>query len=147
MLARDLADPSPVVRGDDDAGSVLRRLVAGGWDGLVVVDGAGAPLTTTSLAQVLRMLLPEYIEEDVSLASVYAERQADVLADALAGRTVAQVLPQPGREPVVVDAGATLLEVAAVMASQRSSVVAVVDAGRTTGALGAHAVLRAALMR
>lgn len=147
MLARDLADPAPVVRGDDDAGWVLRRLVAGGWDGLVVVDDADAPVTTVSLAQVLRLLLPEYIEEDVSLASVYAERQSDVLADALAGRLVAQVLPQPRRDPVVVDAGATLLEVAAAMATLRSSVVAVVDAGRTSGALGAHAVLRAALLR
>ena len=145
MRARDLADPSAVVRRDDDASAVVRRLVAGGWDGLVVVEGSGRPLATVSLAQVLRLLLPEYIEEDVSLASVYAERQADVFAEAMAGRTVGQVLPQPPRQPVVVSPTATLLEVATAMATRRCSVVAVVESAGTIGAIGAHDVLRAAL--
>lgn len=125
----------------DAAGDVVRRLVARGWDGLVVVDGAGAPVATVSLAQVLRLLLPDYVEDDESLA-VYSGDE--VFAETLAGRTVRDVLPFPHREPVVVSPDASLAQVAAAMATRACSVVAVVAGTRVLGAVGAHAVLAAA---
>jgi predicted transcriptional regulator len=143
VRARDLADPAAVVGAHEDAADVVRRLVAGGWDGLVVTD-AGRTLATVSLAQVLRLLLPDYLEEDESLAAVYSETVADALGDALDGQVVADVLPQPRRDPVVVPADATLLQVAAAMARHACSVVAVVEHRRVLGAIGAHAVLAAA---
>ena len=127
-----------------DALDVVRRLVAGGWDGLVVVDDRG-PVATVSLAQVLRLALPDYIEDDVSLASVYAEKIADTFGETMRGRPVSEVLPWPHREPVVVRPTATLLEVAALMATEFTAIVAVVEHGRTLGAVGARALMRAIL--
>ena len=144
MRARDLLDPSPVVHRSSDALDVVRRLVAGGWDGLVVVDDDG-PVATVSLAQVLRLALPDYIEDDVSLASVYAEKIADSFGETMRGRPVSEVLPWPHREPVVVRPTATLLEVAALMATEFTAIVAVVEDGRTLGAVGARALMRAIL--
>lgn len=129
---------------DEDSHDVVRRLVAGRWDGLVVVDDDG-PLATVSLAQVLRLALPDYIEDDVSLASVYAETVADSFGESMIGRPVGQVLPWPHRDPVVVPPSATLLEIAALMATENTAIVAVVDDGRTLGSVGATALMTAVL--
>lgn len=147
--ARDHLDAGPVVSKDADALQVVTDLVHHHWDGLVVVDDAVAPLATVSLAQVLRLALPDYIEDDVSLASVYAERDADTFAETLRGRTVGEVMPRPRRRhpPIKVSPDDTLLEVAAVMAVHHTAIVAVVDDGHTIGALGAHEVMKATLPR
>ncbi|MGA7690583.1 MAG: CBS domain-containing protein [Jiangellales bacterium] len=149
MHARDHLDSGPVVSRDADALQVVTDLVHHHWDGLVVVDDSLAPLATVSLDQVLRLSLPDYIEDDVSLASVYAERDADTFAETLRGRTVGEVTPWPRRRhaPVTVSPDDTLLEVAAVMAVHFTAIVAVVDDGRTIGALGALAVMAATLPR
>ena len=112
-------------------------------------DGDGAWETTVSLAQVLRLALPDYIEDDVSLASVYAERDADTFAETLRNRQVHEVMPRPKRKnpPVVVPPAATLLEVSALMAVHNTAIVAVVEDERTIGAVGAHAVMHATLPR
>lgn len=132
---------------DADAVDVVTRLVEHHWDGLVIVDNMLAPLATVSVAQVLRLALPDYIEDDVSLASVYAERDADTFAESMRGRTVYEVRPRPGEQVVSVPPEATLLEVSAQMAVHFSSIVAVVDGERTIGSVGAHAVLTATLPR
>lgn len=147
--ARDLLDTGPVVHQDADALDVVTRLVENHWDGLVIVDDDRRALATVSLAQVLRLALPDYIEDDVSLASVYAERDADTFAETLRNRQVHEVMPRPKRKilPVVVPPDATLLEVSALMAVQSTAIVGVVDAGVTIGAVGAHAVMQATLPR
>lgn len=129
---------------DEDALDVVRRLLAGQWDGLVVVDD-NEPQATVALDQVLRLALPEYVEEDVSLAAVYAERAAGTFAESMRGRLIGDVLPWPARPPVVVPPDATLLEVAVVMATEQATIVAVVDDGRTLGAVSARAILRSVL--
>jgi len=133
-----------VVHLSSDALEVMRRLVAGWWDGIVVVDDDG-PVATVSLAQVLRLALPDYIEDDVSLASVYAEGIADTFGEEMRDRPVSEVLPWPHRPPVVVRPSATLLETAARMATEHTAIVAVVEHGRTLGAVGARAVMKAIL--
>ena len=147
--ARNHLDSGPVVSKDADALRVVTDLVHHHWDGLVVVDDDLAPLATVSMAQVLRLALPDYIEDDVSLASVYAERDADTFAETLRGRTVGEVTPRPRRRhpPITVHPGDTLLEVAATMAVHFTSIVAVVEDGRTIGALGAYEVMKATLPR
>ena len=127
---------------------MVTALVEGHWDGLVIVDAFMAPLATVSLAQVLRLALPDYIEDDVSLASVYAERDADTFAESLRGRRVREVMPRPKHHhPVTVPPEATLLEVSALMAVEFTAIVAVVEGRRTIGAVSSHAVLTATLPR
>ena len=127
-----------------------RLLVDRALPGLVVVDQDGLPLFILPGSQVLRFALPDYVEEDRTLASVYSESDADALFESLRGRTVQELMPSTkflprGAPRPIVAPDATLIEVAAVMAEQHSPVVAVVDEGHVIGVITAHRLLGAAL--
>ncbi|MBA3744028.1 CBS domain-containing protein [Sporichthya sp.] len=135
MLARELVEPFPVVALESPALDATRLLIERRLPGLIVVDAHGAPHSVLPGSQVLRFLVPAYVQEDPSLARVYDEAHADRLCASLAGRTVADLLPTKRVELSVVDAGDTALEIAAIMAKLRSPLVAVVDDGRLLGAI------------
>ena len=127
-----------------------RLLVDRALPGLVVVDQDGLPLFILPGSQVLRFALPDYVEEDRTLASVYSESDADALCESLRGRTVQELMPSTkflprGAPRPIVAPDATLIEVAAVMAEQHSPVVAVVDEGHVIGVITVHRLLGAAL--
>jgi len=153
VRARDLAEPFPVVHLDTPALDASRLLVERSLPGLVVVDREGLPLVILPGSQVLRFALPEYVEEDRTLAAVYSEKDADALCESLRGRTVAelmpssQFLPKKSSARPIVDPDANLMEVAAAMAEQHSPVVAVVDNGQILGVITVHRLLGAALPR
>jgi len=99
-------------------------------------------LTILAGTQVLRMAVPRYIQDDPALARVVDEAAADVFLDELGTRSVAEVLPEQPRELPVVDADATVLEIAALMARTRTPLVAVVgDDGALLGAVTLDALL------
>ena len=137
MRARDLAQPFPAVGVDDDALAAAQRMAAARLPGLVVIDADGRPYTILPGSQVLRFLIPRYVQEDPPLARAYSEQASDELVGKLGRSTVRDLLPRPQDvdELPVVDADATTIEVAAVMARMHSPVVAVVDAGRVLGAI------------
>lgn len=137
MRARDLAEPFPTVGLDDDAFTAAHLLSGRRLPGLLVVDATGQPHTVLPGSQVLKFVVPRYVQDDPALARVYDERAADELCSKLAGRPVRDVLPPPpDRDDLpVVDADATAMEVAAVMARVHSPVVAVVEQGRLLGAI------------
>ena len=150
MRARELAEPFPVVHLDTGALEATRLLVDRALPGLVVVDHEGLPLFILPGSQVLRFALPDYVEEDRTLASVYSESDADALCESLRGRTVQELMPSRkflprGTPRPIVAPDATLIEVAAVMAEQHSPVVAVVDEGHVIGVITVHRLLGAAL--
>ena len=88
------------------------------------------------------MAVPQYCQDDPALARVIDEAAADVFLRELGEQTVAEVLPRERRELPVVDPGATVLEIAALMARVRSPVVAVADRGGTMrGAITLDALL------
>ena len=150
MRARELAEPFPVVHLDTDAMEATRLLVDQALPGLVVVDQNGLPLFILPGSQVLRFALPDYVEEDRALASVYSESDADALCESLRGHTVQELMPSTkflprGAPRPIVAPDATLIEVAAVMAEQHSPVVAVVDEGHVIGVITVHRLLGAAL--
>jgi CBS domain-containing protein len=150
VRARELAEPFPVVHLDTDALEATRLLVDRALPGLVVVDSDGLPLFILPGSQVLRFALPDYVEEDRTLASVYSELDADALCESLRGRTVQELMPSKkflprGTPRPIVAPDATLIEVAAAMAEQHSPVVAVVDGGRVIGVITVHRLLGAAL--
>lgn len=135
---------------DTDALEATRLLVDRALPGLVVVDQDGLPLFILPSSQVLRFALPDYVEEDRTLASVYSESDADALCESLRGRTVQELMPSTkflprGAPRPIVAPDATLIEVAAVMAEQHSPVVAVVDEGHVIGVITVHRLLGAAL--
>ena len=80
----------------------------------MVTDQAGIPVTILPASQVVRLLVPAYVQEDPSLAGVLSESMADRIADKLGGKTVAEVLPKPPPDMATVKSDDTIIEVAAI---------------------------------
>lgn len=127
MKARDLAASYPTVRADSPAADAARMLTERGRPALVVVDEHEHPVAILPASQVLRLVIPGYIQDDPTLARVVDEDFADHMCDALIGKTVAQLLPEQGPKLVVVEPDDNAIEIAALMAGSRSPLVAVVD--------------------
>lgn len=143
MLAGELARPYPTVTLGSGALEAARVLADRRLPGLVVLDDAGAPYTVLPGSQVLRFVVPGYVQEDPALARAFDEASADAMCDQLADRTVRDVLPRRADllDLPVVAADATSVEIAAVMAGKRSPIVAVVDGSRFVGAVTVSALL------
>lgn len=140
----------PLVTGTTDAFEATSLLVTRALPGLVVLDDAGLPLVVLPGSQVLRFLLPDYIAEDPGLAAVLPEADADRLGAGLAGRTVAELLPEEfgpthQRDRPIVRPDATMMQIASVMSRQRSPIVAVVRDRRVAGVITVHRFLGAVL--
>jgi CBS domain-containing protein len=131
MRAGDLASEFPTVGLDTSAMEAARLLAGQNLPGLVVVDERRWPVTILPGTQVLRMAVPDYCQQDPALARVIDESHADAFIRDLADRTVRECLPKEHRELPVVDAAATVLEIAALMARARSPLVAVVGPDKT----------------
>lgn len=149
MKARELAEPYPTVRLDSGAVDAARLLTEHGRPGLVVVDEHDHPVAILPGSQVLRLLIPGYLQDDPKLAGVVDDQFIEQMCDALVDKTVAELLPRDRVAPPVVGPDDSVLELAVLMAAERSPLVAVVDgAGKTapiTGAVTLPAVLRALL--
>lgn len=148
MKARDLAENLPTVHPDDPAWNAARRIATHRLPGIAVVDTDGHPVAVLPAAQVLKRVVPIYIQDDPSLARVFDETSADRLcADGLTGKTVRDLLPERRHriELAAVDGDATVVECAAEMARLDSSVLVVVDNGHVRGVLTASHLLEALL--
>lgn len=143
MLARDVAEDYPLVHGDDGALEAAEMIAARRLPGVVVVDSAGRPVTVLPGPEVLRFLVPPYVQEDPSLARVFDERTADRTAARLRDRQVKELLPPADerRDLPEVDGDATVVECAAVMARLRSPLLVVTGGERVTGVITASRLL------
>lgn len=135
VKARALARPYPTVVDTSGAVDAARLLTEQDRPGLIVVDGQDRPVAVLPGSQVLRLLIPGYIRDDRTLAGVVDDDFVDHMCDALEGRSVAEVLPKDRSRLPVVGPDESVLEVAALMAAERSPIVAVVEGPGTKGAL------------
>ena len=94
MLAAELARHYPTVTLSTDALEAARILADARLPGLIVLDDDGQPYTVLPGSQVLRFIVPRYVQEDPALARAYDEASADAMCDELAARTVRDVLPK-----------------------------------------------------
>lgn len=135
------------MRMDSDALAAAKLLAEHRLPGIVVTDGDQVPRAVLPASQVVRFLVPGYIQDDPSLAGVLSESAADRVADALRGKTVGQLLPDAAAKPVlpVVRADDTVIEVAALMARCRCPLVAVVEGKRMVGVITASRLLQVTL--
>ncbi|MGH3969196.1 MAG: CBS domain-containing protein [Mycobacterium sp.] len=145
MRAEDIAEEFPVVAIDSDALDAARMLAEHRLPGLVVTDTSGKPYAVLPASQVVRFIVPRYVQDDPSLAGVLDEPMADRAADKLGGKTVGDVLPDHLLKVPAADADDTIIEVAAMMAQRRSPLIAVVKDGNLHGVITASRLLAAAL--
>ena len=140
-----MAETYPVTTLDADALAAARLMGEHRMPGLVVTDADGRPHSVLGASQVVRFLVPKYVQDDPALAGVIDEQFADKVADKLSGHTVRELLPKERPELAVAEADDTIIEVAAVMARMRCPLVAVVDKGEILGVVTASRLLELAL--
>jgi CBS domain-containing protein len=145
MRADQIAEDFPVVASTSNALAAGRLMAERRLPGLVVTDPDGKPLTILPASQVVRMLVPSYVQDDPALAGVLSESMADHIADTIGDKTVAAILPKPQSDMPTVKPDDTIVEVAAVMAHERAPLVAVVEKGRIVGVITASRLLEVAL--
>ena len=137
-----------MVAPDDSALTAARLIAERRLPGIAVVDAAGRPVAVLPASQVLRFVVPDYVQEDPALARVVDEAGAERLClQSLSGERVGDLLPA-GRHKVelaAVDGDATVLGCAAVMARLRSPVLVVTENGRVRGLLTASHLLEVLL--
>jgi CBS domain-containing protein len=126
---------------DTDALTAARLLTEHNRPGLIVVDDDDHPTAVLPGSQVLRALIPSYIQDDPTLARVLDEEYADAICDKLAEHTVRELVPKDRPALPVANDDDTVLEIAAMMAANRSPLVAVLDGkGKQASLLGAVSV-------
>ena len=145
MHAEDIAEDFPVITIDSDALEAARTLAEHRLPGIVVTDSSGQPYAVLPASQVVRFIVPRYVQDDPSLAGVLSESMADRAAEKLAGKTVRDVLPEHLLDVPAAHADDTIIEVAALMARLRSPLIAVIKDGKLHGVITASRLLAAAL--
>lgn len=145
MHAEDIVEEFPVVTIDSNALDAARMLAEHRLPGIVVTDSSGLPYAVLPASQVVRFLVPTYVQDDPSLAGVLNESMADHAADRLGNKTVRQVLPEHLIDVPPANADDTIIEVAALMARNRTPLIAVMKDGKLHGVITASRLLEAAL--
>lgn len=145
MHAAEMAEEKPTVTLDTNALEAAEMLARDRLPALIVVDADGRPAAVLPASQVVRFLVPGYVQDDPSLARVLSESMADHAADKLQGRSVRDVLPRDRPELPVVNHDDTVIEVAAIMARLRCPMVAVMEGDRMVGVVSAARLLQLAL--
>ncbi|MGB7962110.1 MAG: CBS domain-containing protein [Propionicimonas sp.] len=141
MRAGEIAERYPVV-GVNTSALVAARLIARDrLPGLVVAEPDGTPKAVLPASEVVRFVVPDYVQADPTLAGVIGELAADRIADRLGDSTVGDLLPERPVELPVLKADDTVLELAAVMARLRSPLCVVVEGGKIIGVVTASRLL------
>ncbi|MFI7068424.1 CBS domain-containing protein [Kribbella sp. NPDC050124] len=144
MHGEQMAEGYPVIGLDDDALQAVELLASRRLPGLIVTGKDGSPYAILPASQVVKFLVPTYVQDDPALARVIEESLADQVADKLSGVTVRKLLPAEPTEVPVVNHDDTILEVAAIMARLRCPLVAVMKDKEILGAVTASRLLELA---
>src|SRR6201992_1292090 len=95
VRAEDLDEKFPVVKIDSNALDAVRLLAEHRLNGLVVVtDTSETPFAVLPASQVVRFILPGYVQDDPGLARAVTESMADHAAEKLSGKTIRDMLPK-----------------------------------------------------
>jgi hypothetical protein len=140
-----MAEDFPLIGVEDDAWTAVTQLAENRLPGLVVMDTAGKPLTILPASQVVRILVPRYVQDDPSLAGVLSESMADRVCDKLRDKKVEALIPDDVPELAVVHDDDTIIEVAAVMARLRCPLAVVMRDDEPVGVITASRLLQLAL--
>jgi CBS domain-containing protein len=145
VQAGEIAEIYPVVEVDSPALEAARMLADRNLPGIVVVTAHRQLYAVLPASQVVRFIVPSYVQNDPLLAGVLTEAMADRAAEKLGGTTIRDLLPRHQPTLAAVEADDTIIEVAAIMERLRSPLVAVMKHGKVHGAITAPRLLAAAL--
>ena len=145
MLAAEMDEEFPVVDIDSPALEAARLIAERRLPGIVVLTADGQLYAVLPASQVVRFIVPRYVQDDPLLAHVLAESMADRAAEKLGGKTIRQLLPEPQLTVPIVDADDTIIEVATIMGRLRSPLIAVMQRGQLHGVITASRLLAMAL--
>ncbi len=145
MRAHQLSEPYPTIDVSAPAVDAARMIGAERRPAVLVLDD-GRPLAVLPGSQVVRFLIPTYLQEDPSLVAAMDEAAADACATWLSGKSVGDLLPRDKHDKYLplpsVEGTSTVMECAAVMAKLHSPLLVVTDdAGQMTGAITASRLL------
>ena len=143
--AEQMAEEMPLVDLDTNALEAATLLADRRLPALVVTRTDGSPHSILPASQVVRFLVPSYVQDDPSLARVMNESMADRAGDKLGSKRVRDLLPSEPRELAAVNYDDTIIEVAAIMARLRCPLAAVMKEGRLIGVISASRLLELAL--
>jgi predicted transcriptional regulator len=119
---------------DDDALEAVRLMAERRLPGIVVCEPDGRPSRILPGTQVLRFVIPRYVQDDPALAGVMGERSSDRLLRELAGKKVRELLGDRSEADLAIARpDDTVLELAVLMARSHSPVLAVVEHDRLIG--------------
>ena len=135
MKARNLASPQPLLRASAPARDAATVLARHDVRSVLVIDDQGAFVGVLSDSELLRGLLPSYVDQSRMLAHVLEEGAAEVLYRRLEGRSIADLVPRDRDVAPLVGGDDTLVEVASVMVRARASAVGVVEDDRLIGGI------------
>ncbi|MEU0933730.1 MULTISPECIES: CBS domain-containing protein [unclassified Embleya] len=126
MRARDLVAEYPMVTLDSDALDAARLVAAQRQTGVLVLDAGGEPFAVLPASSLVALLASRVID-DPEPDGVFDQPCVCRTHRALAGRTVRDCLRHEKTLPSVADSEDTVLEIAALMARDRSRLVAVIE--------------------
>ena len=139
-----MAEDYPVLTMESDALEAAQLLAEHRLPGLVVTDH-DRPRSILPASQVVRFLVPGYVQDDPSLARVLDESMADQVAKSLGGKSVGDLVEHGTPELAVVNSDDTIIEVAAIMARLRCPLAAVMRDDQLIGVITASRLLQVAL--
>jgi CBS domain-containing protein len=145
VRASEIDEEFPVVDIDSSALEAARMVAKRGLPGIVVLTANGQLYSVLAASQVVRFIVPSYVQDDPLLARVLAESIADQAAEKLRGKTIRELLPQQQRTLPAADADDTIIEVATIMSRLRSPLIAVMKQGKLHGVITAARLLAVAL--
>ncbi|OSC29745.1 hypothetical protein B8W69_08830 [Mycobacterium vulneris] len=145
MRAEDIAEAFPVIRIDADAVEAVRMIAEQRLPGILVVDASGGLYAVLPASQVVRFVVPRFVQDDPLLAGVLSESVADHVADRLRGKAVGAMLPEHLVNVPPAEFDETVLEVAAKMARLRTPLIPVERGGNLLGVITASRLLAAVL--
>ena len=145
MQAAEIDEVFPVVGIDSPALEAARLLAEHSLPGIVVLTANGQLHAVLPASQVVRFIVPSYVQDDPVLAGVLAESVADRAAEKLGGKTLRELLPRYPLKPPAANADDTIIQVAAMMGRLRSPLIAVMQQGKLHGVITASRLLATAL--
>jgi CBS domain-containing protein len=145
VQAAEIDEEFPVVDIDSPALEAARLLAQHNLPGIVVLSADGQLYAVLPASQVVRFIVPRYVQDDPALAGVLGASMADRAAEKLGGKTVRELLPQQQLTLPAANADDTIIEVAAMMGRLRTPLIAVMTQGKLHGVITASRLLAMAL--